>query len=114
MAEGAWVPHRRYPACVIELAGHPDQGIGLEQGESACRIAETDPARLELRFQLVGQSICVHLEADRQGGLRAYSGANPAVFRARDRLVQLQGIAKKCFGAESVETEDAPALFQHA
>src|SRR5581483_9112967 len=114
MAQGALRPQRSDLPRVVEPARQTEHGIELEQGERRGGIVEIHLPGLELCFQLLGQGIGVHFEADRERGLRAHARPDAAVFRARDRLVELQGVAEEGFRAVGIEAEDLPALFDHA
>jgi hypothetical protein len=80
MAERALDAHRLDAAGLVELAGHADHGIELEQREGRGGIVEVDLAGLDSRDQLGGQGLRVHFQPDRQRGLGADAAADAAVF----------------------------------
>src|SRR5258706_4618333 len=114
MAERALHAHRLDVAGAVESARHADYGVELEERERRRRIVEIDPARPDLRLQLPGQRVRVHLEADRESRLRAHTRTDAAVFRAGERLVQSQSIAPPGLVAEGIETKYLPAPINRA
>src|SRR5262249_10537567 len=97
-------------AALVEEAGHPDDGVELQQRERGGRVVEVDPAALERLAETPGQGVEVDLETDGERRRRADAGAQAAVLRARNGLVQMQLAAPEVLVTEGVKAKDLPAL----
>src|SRR5688572_11819611 len=103
MAQGALRSHRRDSSGAVEPAGDSDNRIELEQRKRRCRVIQVDFPCFDLSFQLLGQCVLVHFQADCEGSLRADAWPDAAVFLAGNGLVQPQGIAEKSLRTEGIE-----------
>src|SRR5947207_12967467 len=112
MAQGALDSHGFQVSLGVKKNCYADNRIEFKQRESSCRIIQVYLTCLDLRHQLRRQCIGIYFQAYAQGGLRAYAGPDSSIFGSGNGLMQLEGIAPKCFVAKSVEAEYLSALFK--
>src|SRR5579864_284995 len=100
MAEGALNPHRANLPVFVKEAGDSDNRIQFQERQRRGWIVQVNFAGFELLYQRFRQSICVHFQADREGGLGAYPAADTAILLARDCFMKLQRAAPESLASE--------------
>jgi len=114
MAEGAGNADRFQRAVLIEVAFNAHNRILLQEGQGDRDIVQVDLAPFELMDDLLRERIDVHLQTHSQGLLGGEPCADSAKAFALDGLMQLQRIAPEFLIAKGIETENIPALADHA
>src|SRR5438067_2764737 len=91
-------------------ARHTDDGIEVEERERRVGRVQVDLPAGDCVLDRERQGIDIHLQADRDRGRRAYSGARAAVSGAFDGFVQPERPAPEVLVAEGIESERLAAL----
>src|SRR5262249_42397807 len=94
----------------VEEALDADHRVELQQRQRRRRVVQVDGPVEDALLHRLRQRAYVDLQSQRERLLRAETGADAAVRRALDRLVQVQGAAPERLVAERVEAEGLFAL----
>src|SRR5215831_19268803 len=105
MTERALNAERAQRAAPVEESRYTDDGVEFEQRQRDGRVVEIHGALTQLLPQRLRERVEVHLETDRERGLRADAAADAAEAAALDGLVQLERVAPERLVAEGVEAE---------
>src|SRR5262249_26451758 len=104
MTERALNADRAQRAAPVEKARYTDDRVEFDQCQRDGRVVRIHQALAQLP-QHRRERVEVHLETDRERGLRADAAADAAEAAALDGLVQLERVAPERFVAEGIEAE---------